>query len=247
MHDSKSLLDRTHVASPCPSDWGRMEGDEKKRFCAECRLHVYNVSAMSRAEAESVIARTEGRLCLRLYRRADGTVITRDCPVGLRAVRRRAARAAGAAFAAVLSLLTGASVAASPRASLSQGQAVTCRLKVKRLPSTTAESRPTLRGIVLDHNGAVIANANVTLVRKGEKGGRVKATNDEGNFRFESLEPGSYTVIVEAPGFTTFKEKDLEVKSGEDVSLEVTLPVGAVGEVITVYSCGDAAVETKAP
>ena len=55
MSKSKSLLDRTCVATPCTADWERMEGDEKKRFCGQCNLHVYNVSAMSRGEAEALI------------------------------------------------------------------------------------------------------------------------------------------------------------------------------------------------
>jgi hypothetical protein len=66
-----------------------MAGDDRVRFCSHCSLHVYNLSAMSRHQAEDLIAVREGRTCVRLYRRADGTVLTQDCPVGLRAWRRR--------------------------------------------------------------------------------------------------------------------------------------------------------------
>jgi hypothetical protein len=59
------------------------------RYCTSCRQNVYNLSAMSRNEAEALIIQKEGRLCVRFFRRADGTVLTQDCPVGMRAWRRR--------------------------------------------------------------------------------------------------------------------------------------------------------------
>ncbi|MBL8755328.1 MAG: hypothetical protein JNK15_18660 [Planctomycetes bacterium] len=91
-----SGLDRIAVASPCSTDWNAMVGDERRRFCASCRLHVHDLSAMTTAEAEALLrAAGGGRLCVRFFRRADGRVLTRDCPVGLRArVRRAWARAA---------------------------------------------------------------------------------------------------------------------------------------------------------
>ena len=109
MSERTDVLRRVRVASPCRASWDGMEGDERVRFCRQCGLNVYNLSEMTRAEAGSLVARTEGRLCARFYRRADGTVLTKDCPVGLRAVRLRVARAAGAAFAAVLGLFAAVS------------------------------------------------------------------------------------------------------------------------------------------
>jgi hypothetical protein len=82
------MLDRIEIASPCNVPWDSMEGDDRKRFCGECKLDVYNVAAMTRAEAEDLVAR-DGRVCVRLFRRADGTVLTADCAVGLRLKRRR--------------------------------------------------------------------------------------------------------------------------------------------------------------
>ena len=100
-------LDGVRVAAPCPADWNRMVGDERMRYCGQCNLHVYNLSGMTRKEAESLIANAEGRLCLRFYRRADGTVLTRNCPVGLRALKRRVTRVASAMLSAVLGFLAG--------------------------------------------------------------------------------------------------------------------------------------------
>jgi len=56
---------------------------------------------MTEDEGERLIIENEGTLCARIYRRFDGTVLTRDCPVGLRAVRKRILWCAGRAAAAL--------------------------------------------------------------------------------------------------------------------------------------------------
>jgi hypothetical protein len=62
-----------------------MEGDEKKRACSMCNLNVYNLSEMTKWEAEELLSNADGeQMCLQLFRRADGTILTKDCPVGER-------------------------------------------------------------------------------------------------------------------------------------------------------------------
>lgn len=95
-------LEHVKVAAPCPADWERMVGDERVRYCDRCSLHVYNLSGMTRREAEGLVTSAEGRLCVRFYRRPDGTILTRNCPVGLSALKRRAAHIATATMTAVL-------------------------------------------------------------------------------------------------------------------------------------------------
>jgi hypothetical protein len=46
---------------------------------------------MTRDEATALVYQTEGRLCVSFYRRSDGTILTENCPVGLRSIKRRAA------------------------------------------------------------------------------------------------------------------------------------------------------------
>jgi len=89
-------LDKIHVASPCAANWDEMVGDQRKRFCSECELNVYNLSGMTRAEAENLLLTSENRVCVRFYRRRDGSVLTQDCPVGWQAVKRRVSRTATA-------------------------------------------------------------------------------------------------------------------------------------------------------
>jgi len=106
-------LDQIKIASPCSADWEAMIGTNQARFCGQCRKNVYNLSEMTRDEAQRVVEEHEGRLCVRFYTRADGTMLTQDCPVGLRAVRYRRVKKFSYAAAVLLScgvgLMRGAS------------------------------------------------------------------------------------------------------------------------------------------
>lgn len=102
-----SPLDNVNVASPCPANWDEMNGNDRQRFCGQCQLNVYNLSGMTRGEAEHLIANAEGRLCVRYYKRADGSIITQNCPVGLAALKRRVSRAATAFLSAVIGFFGG--------------------------------------------------------------------------------------------------------------------------------------------
>ena len=103
-------LDNIRVAAPCSADWDSMVGNERVRLCVQCHLNVYNLSEMSRVDADRLINQAEGRLCVRFYRRRDGSIITQNCPVGLRAIKRRLSRVATAVASFVLSLMAGVSV-----------------------------------------------------------------------------------------------------------------------------------------
>jgi len=82
-----------------------MAGDDRVRFCTHCRNHVFNLSGMRREEAEDLVRRQQDGLCVRYYRRADGAVMTRDCPVGVqRKLRRLVALAMGLFLAALVGL-----------------------------------------------------------------------------------------------------------------------------------------------
>ncbi len=104
---SLDLIDQARIASPCPMRWEDMEGTGTVRHCGQCSMNVYNFSEMSREEVERLLAERRDRLCGAFYRRSDGTILTRDCPVGLRAVRMRAAKMLGRVAAALGLLLTG--------------------------------------------------------------------------------------------------------------------------------------------
>src|SRR5262245_27345577 len=179
-------LDNIRVASPCPASWEKMTGDDRVRHCQECKLNVYNLSEMTRIEAERLIANREGRMCVRFYRRVDGTILTRDCPRGLQAVVRRVSRLAGAALTALTSL----------NLSAIQGN-------VQPSPQKVTQNDQDLGNLdltVTDPIGAVIANAQVTLI--GEHGQRVKLiTNSIGQVHFAGVPTGKHVIFLTARGF----------------------------------------------
>ncbi len=106
-HFGKDVFDNIKIASPCNENWNEMFGDQQTRFCGNCEMNVYNISEMSRKEAERLIYKQEGRLCVRLYRRHDGTIITKDCPVGLKALKRRLGKIATAVASLVITIIGG--------------------------------------------------------------------------------------------------------------------------------------------
>lgn len=91
--DQRFDVSQLRVAKPCSALWSEMKGDGQRRFCESCKKNVYNVAGMSRDEVRALIAQSEVLPCLRLSRRADGTVITRDCPVGVSRSYQRVALA----------------------------------------------------------------------------------------------------------------------------------------------------------
>jgi hypothetical protein len=98
-------VDEIRIALPCQARWNDMEGDERARFCRQCSKHVFNLSAMTRTQIETLVREKEGKFCGRFYRRADGRMLTVDCPSRLRHVRERLARIGGAVCALLLSLV----------------------------------------------------------------------------------------------------------------------------------------------
>jgi len=100
------MLEDVRLASPCPASWDEMLGDDRTRFCTGCEKNVYNISNMSREEAEDLITEKEGDLCVRFFQRADGTIMTSDCSVGAkRKLRKKAALSIAAAGAMALAAI----------------------------------------------------------------------------------------------------------------------------------------------
>ena len=88
----KRALEILNVSSPCSEPWDDMtDRGPGRRHCEMCMQDVYNLADMTQAEAEALVTADAGKLCVRFFRRADGTVVTSDCSP----VRFRHLRAAG--------------------------------------------------------------------------------------------------------------------------------------------------------
>src|SRR5262245_25347801 len=73
-------LAKLRLAWPCQERWADMVGDDRVRVCDRCDRPVFDLSAMTAAQAEAVLGTHGIKPCVRFYRRADGTVKTADCP-----------------------------------------------------------------------------------------------------------------------------------------------------------------------
>jgi hypothetical protein len=209
---------RIHVASPCPADWQKMSGDERVRFCPECNLNVYNFSAMTAAEVERIVSRTEGRLCARFYQRADGTVLTKNCPVGFRAALWRGTRVASATLAAVLSM----------RPALGQS---TPSAKQQLTQIENAQRGLSLK--VADPTGAAIPGASVTITNETTGAETRLTSSSDGKIDLPDLPRGLYTIVVQVRGFEAATQPHVTVPTIETVQITVVV-APLMGEVVTI-------------
>jgi hypothetical protein len=214
-------IQNIRIASPCPADWNKMIGDDRMRHCAECNLNVYNFSAMTEREVQRLIAGSQGRVCGRFYRRSDGTMLTQDCPRGLRAVARRVSRTAAALLTAVMSV---SSAFAGTKSKPQQTEQNQCR-------------EPGVALVVMDPQGAVIQNAEVTLADKDGKMQRNGKTSSIGLLIFRGLHNGEYVVTVNSRGFRTFSQT-VTVQHGKLLELKLKLGIAQATTVVEVQATG---------
>lgn len=186
---------------------------------------------MTTRDVEKLLAGTQGRICARLYKRFDGTVLTKDCPVGIRVIRRRVSRVAGACVTAVFSFCL---TVMGQRATQEEKS---CPNRAKITIEKTDGHRFPIRGIVKDPNGAVIAGAPVTLENQNTKKILKTVSNDEGLFQFPAVEIGSYDLRLNVPGFRAHVVGKIEVEANQAVNLDLQMDlevgstfIGIVGE-----------------
>ena len=190
------MLDQIKIASPCSADWEQMKGNDRVRFCGECKKNVFNLSAMTRRDAEALLKETNGNICARSYRRTDGTVLTEDCPVGLRVKVARVQRRVGWAVAGALSFAT-----------------------------VWGQGSSALSGRVTDQMGAAVS-ATITVTDSKTGDSQQTKADADGKFRVGSLPPGIYTITAESPGFYKHTQSDVRVDAIGPAKLDVTLRVG---------------------
>lgn len=196
-------LTNVRIASPCSADWEKMVGDERVRHCGQCNLNVYNISAMTGLEAQDLIAQHEGRLCLRFYHRKDGTILTRNCPVGLKVVMQRVSRIAGIALSAVMTTIPlAAQTPVNP-------------------PAQIVQADTGLEIQVVDANGVVCPGVNVELTDESGKTVAKVITEIDGIARLTNLSPGAHKLTISSPEFQTF-QMPIWVREHETFKLEVS-------------------------
>lgn len=163
-----------------------MTGNSQVRHCAQCDRDVYNFTEMTTAQIERVIAAANrGRVCGRLYERADGTILTRDCPVGARARIRKVTRRISALLAAAMSF------------------ACTARAFPQQDGSTLGDvmiAQSGLRLSVVSKSGSAVPEAQITVTARPSRKVVTSGKTDARGQLSLPLDPGDYSMIVQKAG-----------------------------------------------
>src|SRR5262247_2334384 len=113
-------------------------------------------------------------------------------------------------------------------------------------PSWAQVTTATFYGIVTDSSGAVLSNVAVTLTHEGSGTVITKVTDETGEFVFNFLPVGFYTLKIELQGFKTFESSRIELRAAQNIRQSFTLEVGKVTETVKVTGEGPL-VNTVAP
>jgi hypothetical protein len=92
----------------------------------------------------------------------------------------------------------------------------------------------TIRGTVLDPQGAAVKGAAVLITDEATGTPRALETDDQGRYEAAYLRPGTYRVEVMSPSFKKFEKTTVLVRAAGTALVDVALEVGGVNETITV-------------
>jgi hypothetical protein len=225
----KHTLDRVYLRKPCSTEWGLMEGNEQVRLCNECNKQVYNLSSMTREQAEDLIAGAGGELCAKFDRDHRGKILTTDRLNPSPFFRVRLPKFTSAAVVTLLGIgITVQAKAPSPSCevvSVSSAQSLKERIE----NTQTKDGKSELVGTAFDVQGALIVGVQVTLINEKSHKEYTVATTEEGEYRLEKIEPGTYTIKIESSNFVSLKQTGIELRANERSRMDVTLQVKALG------------------
>ena len=115
--------------------------------------------------------------------------------------------------------------------------AVACSLLLFAVSGRVANAqdyRAKVQGLVTDPSQASISTAKVTLKNVNTGIEATKETDAAGRYLFDFVQPGTYTVSIEAPGFQRFMQENISVLTRGDVTVDASLRVGGVTEAVNV-------------
>jgi hypothetical protein len=227
---AKHFLNNLTIPSPCTADWNSMIGSDQVRFCEHCSLDVHNLSMMTRNQAERLISRSNGRLCVRYHQDPAGKPAMMPVTQKLHSIGRRVSRIAAGAFTATLSVT---SVVAQNSTSFQSGN--------PNAPTATqANARwapgSSIVGTVTDQNGAVIPGATVFVSNEELNVALYASTDFTGQFRIDNLQAGLYKLRIEATGFAPEQAEGFYVDANREARLDRTLRVANIEESVDIDS-----------
>src|SRR5216684_2992727 len=98
----------------------------------------------------------------------------------------------------------------------------------------SAQTFGEITGEVKDQSGAVAPNAAITATNTATNASRATRTNEAGIYSIPALNPGTYQVKVEAPGFQPMVRNDIELQVQQTARIDFTLAVGQLAQTVEV-------------
>jgi len=209
---AKDLSKQLKIENPCSANWDQMIGNDWVRFCDHCQLTVNDLTPLTPKRVHRLIADSKGRLCVRYRVTREGTPILKAVPQQLHQIRKRVSKIAAGAFTTMLSISSATS------------QPITNGLRPppRALKSFDALAPimfgASVKGTVTDPLGMLLPTASLTLGTAQTPYLYGTTTNGEGQYNFDGLEPGTYQLSVEAPGF---KKATIGIELGANETREI--------------------------
>ena len=219
MASAEKFVNSLRVASPCSAEWSAMHGTDTARHCELCNLKVYNLSHMTATEVRTLFNSNDTRMCARFYRRSDGTILTQDCPVGLRAIRRRISKISGAAFAVFLSL--GSTIFGQTTSRQTPAEKPGVWRISHSTPRRGVPDNASLVGKIQDAAGGRIPGVEIEL--RSDTSTITTTSDNFGRFEFRNITAGEYTLVANAGRYSKPESVSVVVQQGERVSVTAVL------------------------
>jgi hypothetical protein len=99
---------------------------------------------------------------------------------------------------------------------------------------TAQLSTATVNGTIVDSSGAVVTKAQITVSNPATGFSRQTVSGAAGDYTLTFLPPGTYSMKVQAPGFSTVQQKGIQLLVGQIVTVNQTLKPGGASEVVEV-------------
>jgi len=229
----KDILNSVEIKSPCTANWNEMKGTDQIRYCFECNKYVYNLSEMTRRDAEAILLSRDDQMCARLIRDLEGQTLTVDSLPPVRLLGWKPGRVANAVVSALISITPAALPLANGQVTSPPGKSQdgSGHKSHRTVPASTAS---TITGIVTNETGAPMPGVLVTLTSEASGEVLSQLTSGEGEYRFDGLAPRTYIVEIQAKDYEAVKNHDVSLQPGEARRLDVGMArliqiMGAIG------------------
>jgi hypothetical protein len=211
--------------------WDAMAGNQQVRHCGECRLNVYNLSAMTEIEIQRLLVMqpAEQRVCVRFYRRADGTMLTQDCPRGIKRLAKRVSKLGAAVFSALVSM--NCAMAKTPAVGTATAGSKAQPQACQRVQAQ--EQSANILVVVADPDGAVVPGARIALMDSAGKTRFKGKTDGAGTLIKSDLPPGNYTLKVSVQGFKEYSDV-LHLPDSKNLKLNLKLSLASASTTVEV-------------